>query len=195
MRLLASVLVAAVAGVTAAQPPCPCPDPPAPAPRDTVLRWNEAALRAVRADRTPPPVAARNLAVLHLAAHDAAAATVAADAPIRVRYVTPVAADPAAAAAVAAHRVLVALHPARVAEFDAALAEPPAAVPAGPARARGVALGQATAEAVLRWRAADGPAARRADYRPQPGPGRWRPTPDAFAPPLLPGWGRVSCFG
>lgn len=192
MRLLASVLVAAAAGVTAAQPPCPCPDPPGP--RDPVLRWNEAALLAVRADRTPPPVAARNLAVLHLAVHDAVAATRATDAPFRVRYTAVVAADPAAAAAVAAHRTLVELYPARVVEFDAALDTTLEAVPDGPGKTRGVALGQATAEAVLRWRAADLATARRSDYRPRPAVGRWRPTPAGYAPPLLPGWGSVPCF-
>src|SRR5207244_9975665 len=36
-----------------------------------VLQWNEHALEAIRRDRTAPPVAARNLAVVHLAVYDA----------------------------------------------------------------------------------------------------------------------------
>ena len=32
-----------------------------------VLRWNETACTAIRVDRTPPPVAARNLAIMSAA--------------------------------------------------------------------------------------------------------------------------------
>src|SRR5262245_55458439 len=39
------------------------------APKDVVLRWNEAALFAIRTERTPPPVAARNLAMVHAAVY------------------------------------------------------------------------------------------------------------------------------
>ncbi|HYH67721.1 MAG TPA: vanadium-dependent haloperoxidase [Urbifossiella sp.] len=191
MRALAPVLVVAVAAGALAGPDAA---PPGACPPDPVLRWNEAALRAIRADRTPPPVAARNLAVLHLAVHDAAAATEATDAPFRVRYAAVVVADPTAAAAVAAHRVLVELYPGSVEALDATLDDTLGPVPAGPAKDRGIALGQATAEAVLRWRGNDHRTARRSDYAPRPGPGRWRPTPDGFARPLLPGWAGVPCF-
>src|SRR5437763_674719 len=53
---------------------------PAPAPTrksfyppdaDVVLRWNETALNAIRAEGTPPPLAARNLAIVHAAIYDA----------------------------------------------------------------------------------------------------------------------------
>lgn len=194
MRWLALVLLAVVAAAVPGWSADARPAELDPRPLTPVERWNEAALQAVRAERTPPPVAARNLAVVHLAVHDAVAATVATDAPFRVRYVARVDADPAAAAAVAAHRVLVELYPARVVEFDAALDATLESVPDGPARRRGVALGQATAEAVLRWRAADGAVARRSDYRPRAGVGLWRPTPAGYRPPLLPGWGRVAGF-
>ena len=188
MRWLGLALIAVVTAAAPGGSMGHDPAPPELCPPNPVCRWNEAALRAIRAERTPPPVAARNLAVVHLAVHDATAATVAADAPFRVRYVARVDADPAAAAAVAAHRVLVELYPARVVEFDADLDATLDPVPDGPAKTRGVALGQATAEAVLRWRAADGEVARRSDYRPRLGPGLWRPTPTGYRPPLLPGW-------
>src|SRR5204863_3467243 len=38
---------------------------------DMVLRWNEVALQAIRTEKTPPPIAARNLAIMHLAIYDA----------------------------------------------------------------------------------------------------------------------------
>src|SRR5579859_1413309 len=41
------------------------------APSDVVLVWNEVVLRAIKADRTPPPMAARNLAIVHAAIYDA----------------------------------------------------------------------------------------------------------------------------
>ena len=50
--------------------PAPPPDR-APRPDSAVLRWNEAALAAIRATRPAPPVAARALAILHTAIFDA----------------------------------------------------------------------------------------------------------------------------
>src|SRR4051812_17376876 len=47
-------------------------DEPAPAPRkeDLVLRWNRAALDAIRVEKTTPPEAARHLALLHITIYD-----------------------------------------------------------------------------------------------------------------------------
>ena len=51
--------------------PRPCVSSrPQPA-RDAVERWNEAALEVIRSAKTPPPVAARNLALSHIAVYDA----------------------------------------------------------------------------------------------------------------------------
>ena len=45
---------------------------PAQSPaNDAVLEWNEAALQAIKASKTPPPFAARHLAILHIAMVDA----------------------------------------------------------------------------------------------------------------------------
>lgn len=200
MRSLIPVLVLLQATRAVAQPlPEVRPGatlPAAPAERvqrcDAVLRWNEEALLAIRAGRTPPPVAARNLAILHVTVHDAVAA---ADGPyraFRTDLPTPDA-DPRAAAAVAAHRVLIELYPTRVEELDAALDDTLGNVPEGPGKARGVAAGQAVAERTLRLRSADMKVAR-SDYAPRPGLGRWQPTPSEYARPLLPGWGSVPCF-
>src|SRR5438552_1494564 len=38
---------------------------------DLVLLWNEALLQAIKADRTAPPLAARNMAMVHVAIYDA----------------------------------------------------------------------------------------------------------------------------
>jgi hypothetical protein len=37
---------------------------------DPILAWNEAMLRAIKDEHTPPPLAARNLAILHAAMYD-----------------------------------------------------------------------------------------------------------------------------
>ena len=42
-----------------------------PASADVVTDWNNAALDAIRADRTAPPIASRNLAIAHAAIYDA----------------------------------------------------------------------------------------------------------------------------
>src|SRR5205085_8326969 len=38
---------------------------------DMVLEWNSVALDAIRTDKTPPPMASRDLAILHAAIYDA----------------------------------------------------------------------------------------------------------------------------
>src|SRR5436305_4113450 len=45
--------------------------PESTASHDAVLRWNEAALQAIKAANTPPPLASRHLAILHVAMDDA----------------------------------------------------------------------------------------------------------------------------
>ena len=42
-----------------------------PARGDVVTDWNNAALDAIRADRTAPPIVSRSLAIVHVAIYDA----------------------------------------------------------------------------------------------------------------------------
>jgi len=90
-----------------------------------------------------------------------------------------------AAAAAAARDVLVAIYPAQQAAFDALLASQLAGMPPGQAR-QGIAIGHASAKAVLDWRQNDGwPATQAAATTPDmtfvlpPFPGLWQPTPPA----------------
>src|SRR5262245_533678 len=182
--------------------PIPCLEPPAPGrhetlkagPRqDSVVRWNEAALGGVRADRTPPPVAARNLALFHVAVYDAVNSVMRSHEPFLIRVVVDTPADAEAAAAAAAHRVLIALYPRQAAGFDAVLGDTLAVIPEGEAKARGIALGQSIAEKVLGMRRGDRPSTR-SSYIVRDEPGRWRPTPPDYRPPLLPEWAGVRFF-
>lgn len=164
-----------------------------PVKEDEVVRWNEAALRAVKAKRTSPPMAARNLAMIHAAVYDAVNAVYRTNRPYLVDAVPPPCTSAQAAAAVAAHRVLVKLYPDQAAAFNALLDESFRAIPDGPGKDDGVHLGQFVAEQVLAWRADDG-SARQARYAPAAAPGVWQPTPPDFRPPLLPQWGSLRCF-
>jgi hypothetical protein len=98
-----------------------------------------------------------------------------------------------AAAIAAAHRALVVLHPDRAATLDALRASSLATIPESPARANGIAVGVAAADAMLALRANDG-SGTTVPYTPGAEPGDWQPTPPAFLPALNPGWGAVTPF-
>jgi hypothetical protein len=98
-------------------------------------------------------------------------------------YLGAIQADPGAsktaAAAAAAHGVLAASFPDQQADLDARLATSLAAVPDGPSKDAGIAVGEAAAAAMLAAREGDG---RGADHPLTfgDGPGEYRPTPPDF---------------
>ena len=161
--------------------------------RDVVLRWNETALQAIKEDRTPPPMAARNLAILHAAIYDAVNAIDRTHAVYHVDAAAPSGASMEAAAAGAAHRVLTQLFAKQTTRFDAALEETLRWIPDGRARDDGLALGRSVADRMLAWRANDG-SARKGPVVAESAPGLWEPTPPDFTPPLLPHWAEVTPF-
>jgi PAP2 superfamily len=154
-----------------------------------VRDWNETARSQAFGN---PLRLARILAIVHAAQHDAVNAA-------RPRFETYAArlndpcADAEAAAAAAAHQVLVAIFPADRAAVDLQLAESLAAVPDGDAEDAGVALGRAVGDVVLEARADDGYGTSD-PFSPAPGPGVWDPTPPAFAPMLEPQFQNVTPF-
>jgi hypothetical protein len=161
--------------------------------RDVVLYWNDVLLNAVKKDRTPPPKAARNMAIFHGAIYDAVNAIAGTHRAYRVETRPNGAASPEAAAAVAAHRTLLELYPRQVEQCDAALDASLESVPEGPAKEAGVRLGQQVAEQILEWRADDG-SRRRIRYTPRTTAGLWRPTPPGNRAALLPQWRHVLPF-
>jgi hypothetical protein len=171
---------------------------------DAVLRWNEAALEAIKVDRTPPPLAARNLAIVHAAMFDAVNAVEKTYKPFRAPLTPPsppgeeggvrgANTSPEVAAAVAAHRTLVALFPKQGKRFDELLDACLEESPAGAARTNGATLGVTAADTILAWRADDG-AGRKGEYAPGKANGIWRPTPPDLQPALLPHWSSVTPF-
>jgi hypothetical protein len=160
---------------------------------DAVLRWNEIALDAIRAEQTPPPMAARNLAIVHAALYDAVNAVVGSHARYRISTQCLPGTSPEAAAAAAAHGALSALYPRERVAFDRALAADLASVPEGPGKAGGVALGRFVADRMLEWRSRDGFDGE-GRFLPVAAPGMWQRTPPDFAEPLLPHWPALTPF-
>jgi membrane-associated phospholipid phosphatase len=162
-------------------------------PPNMVLRWNDVALQAIRMDRAPPPMAARNLAIAHVAIFDAVNAITRTHTHYAVEAAPEAGAAPEAAAAGAAYHTLVALFPARRELFDRALGESLAQLPAG-GRDSGLELGRFVAEQILEMRRDDGSARAKGDYELVPLPGAWVRTPRRHEPALYPGWGAVAPF-
>jgi hypothetical protein len=90
-------------------------------------------------------------------------------------------ASPQAAAAVAAHDVLLEYFPASQGRLDTALAASLAEVPDGPQKDQGIRYGERAADRLIDLREDDGRNAP-ITFDVPPGPGVWRPTPPAFAP-------------
>jgi hypothetical protein len=167
----------------------------APAHADTVRDWNAHAVEALAnapkasvpgAGQTPP-VSELHLAMVQGAVYDAVNAIDRGHRP----YIAGLpraarSASKGAAAATAAHHVLVGLEPALPAavrdRLDALYASSLTSVPAGPGRDAGIRAGEAAARAMLAKRSTD----RRFPSTPfsftlGTKPGQWRPTPTTFA--------------
>jgi hypothetical protein len=103
-------------------------------------------------------------------------------------------ASPEAAAATAAHRVLLTLVPtSQQAYLDAAYAASLAQIPDGAAKTNGITVGEAVAGAILALRSGDGSAIT-LPYTQPPAPGIYQPTPPAFLPANFVAWGNVLPF-
>jgi hypothetical protein len=162
---------------------------------DAVLDWNVTALKTTAAAPFNPPVESRNLAIVHAAMFDSVNSIVGGYSPYAIELRAPDGASPAAAAAAAAHYVLVQLYPAQQAILDGAYAASLAAIPDGASRDAGITVGETVAAQLLELRAGDGAAAAIvAPYTPGSQPGDWSPTPPAFRSALDPGWGTVRPF-
>jgi membrane-associated phospholipid phosphatase len=161
---------------------------------DVITDWNNAALAAIRASHTAPPIASRNLAILHVSMYDAVNGIARTHEPYLVQSQGPASASREAAASAAAHAALVNLFPGSTSRFDALHATILAAIPDGPHKTAGIVWGEFVTSQFLAGRSNDGSNA----IVPPPsgsGPGAWVPTPPAFLPYLLPQWGFVAPFG
>ena len=163
---------------------------------DVVLDWNataEATLFVPAAGR-PGPVAFLDIAIVHAAVHDAVQA-------IDKRFesyhvnIPGASGSPAAAAAKAAHDVMVNILPGKTADFDAAYVASLAKYGLAE-NDPGVAVGATAAAGILALRANDGrvPNPLPPPYLGGTNPGDWRPSPPANAPMATPWLGAVPTF-
>jgi len=129
-----------------------------------------------------------------LAMYDAVNAITGEYEPFYYRMAGPSSASVDAAAAAAAHRILVNYFPAQQAGLDTQYNASLAALTASPdAKTAGVAVGEAAAMAVISARTGDGLEAS-VSYTPGSGPGAWIPTPPAYAAPAVPWLGQMRPF-
>ncbi|MEY4179263.1 MAG: hypothetical protein RLY70_2837, partial [Planctomycetota bacterium] len=160
--------------------------------QDPVLFWNTVLLESIQRDASLPPVASRNLAMVHNAVLDAVNAIEGTPSQF-VSLTAPPTASLEAAIAAAAHRVLIYAYPAQRSTLNSLLATSLGAIPDGPSETQGVAVGQAAGDAMIALRDSDGwndfeP------HSPQSGPGKWQPTAPVFAPAQLPQWATMTPF-
>lgn len=164
--------------------------------RGVVIAWNKTLLRIVRTPGAHPATVhpTRSFAILHAAIHNAVVATTRTGKPYLFAVDTEWDASPIAAAAQAAHDVLVALYPARAASLDRQLAADLSRVAHRRARAAGISAGRLTAQLLLDLRSGDGSSATPRRLPAGTEPGQYRPTPPAFAPAVFTHWPEVTPF-
>jgi hypothetical protein len=121
---------------------------------DEVMDWNAVAAAAVSG--AVPAAQLRVMATMHLAMHDAVNSIEPRYKPYGFSIAVHMRASQDAAAASAAHDVLVAMLPARKPAFDAVLARSLSRIAEGRAKRDGFGVGRAVAQAVVTWRAVDG---------------------------------------
>jgi hypothetical protein len=165
----------------------------APAAADVVTDWNITTLAVIAAGGRLPPTPSLDLAIVHLAMHDAIQSYQRRFEPYSAA-IDGATGSPIAAAAKAARDVLVNRFPTQAVSIDATYLAYLAAnglLPSDP----GVLVGQRAADAIIDARADDG------SFPPNPEvflggttPGQWRPTPPAFASMSAPWAGAVRPF-
>jgi hypothetical protein len=155
-----------------------CLPRPAGAQADVIYEWNRIVLEAVTTPGALPPTMFFTYppALTQAAVFDAVNSIDPLYTPWAVRVRAEAGASREAAAAQAAHDVLVSLFPGLAARFDAALATTLASVPPGPAL-EGARVGAAAAREILELRRLDGWTRVPPPYVLPDEPGNWQPAP------------------
>jgi membrane-associated phospholipid phosphatase len=169
---------------------------PSSAGGSVVVQWNRTLLSLVQTPGAQPATIqpTRDFAIMSAAVYDAVDATD----PDHPQYLLHLkarhGASPDAAAAQAAHDVLVALFPKSRTELDQQLAADLNDLRPDRARSDGVQVGAQAANALLTIRATDGAASPPPPYQSTGAAGDYRPTPPGFAAPVFTHWGAVRPF-
>jgi hypothetical protein len=172
----------------------------ASAQADVVLDWNVIAVDTTMDNFSSPFNQARQLAIVQLAVFEAVNSITGTYKPYLGTIVAPAGASQTAAAAQAAHDVLVTYFPASQLTLDQQLSATLALVANGPSKTNGIATGQAAAAAMIGLRANDGSFPPKFYTPGPPSPGAYQATPSC---PVINGvamgaffhWQDVTPFG
>jgi hypothetical protein len=163
-----------------------------------VVQWNRNLLSIVRTPGAQPRTihATRSFAILHAAIYDAVNAIDQTHTPYRVTVSSASRrASQDAAAAAAAHEVLVTLYPTFKPTLDGELQESLANIARGEGLTEGILVGQAVADQILELRSNDGSSTAPIPYVFGNTPGDYQSTPPDFPPqPQFTHWAFVTPF-
>ncbi len=161
---------------------------------NVVTDWNTIASTTIVTNGGKNPAASSVwFSYSSLAVYDAVNAITGQYQPFYYRIAAPANASTGAAAAAAAHRVLVNYFPSQQTALDSQFTTSLAGIADGGDKNAGVAVGEAAATAIINARLGDGLEAN-ISYTPGSGPGAWIPTPPAFAAPAVPWLGQMRPF-
>ncbi|HMN96328.1 MAG TPA: phosphatase PAP2 family protein [Phycisphaerales bacterium] len=164
---------------------------------DVVLEWNEQVLQTIRQngdfELSSPGWVSRYAAIVFVSMYDAVNSIARTHEPFVGFEECPAGTSKEAAAATAAYRALTQMFqlPVDLAQFNALYAAQMAAIPDGPEKLAGVALGMACADACLAARMGDG-STDYVEYVSGVGPGHWVPTFPDYTGPWGPHWAAVT---
>jgi PAP2 superfamily len=167
---------------------------------NVVIQWNRTLLAIVRTSGAQPATVhpTRSFAIMHAAIYDAVNAIDRTHAPylVRLSHVSRFASEDAAAAS-AAHKVLVAVYPTFQAMLDNQLQQSLAVIPDGADKTEGVGIGTTVADEILKLRSDDGSSAAPIPFvfTNPPAPGAYQSTPPNFPKqPQFTHWAGVTPF-
>ena len=179
LTMLITILVAAT--------PVSAAPPVAAANASVITTWNAVAASTIPAN----PAAFLNYAFVHLAMYNAVVGITGEYDQYQWDSPAPHNASPEAAAAAAAHRVLVTYFPAAQAALDAQLTASLALIPDGGPQDKGIGYGIRAADRIIALRANDGRFAA-VTVPTADAAGEWSPAPPAMAPFAVPWLGGVT---
>ncbi len=161
-----------------------------------VIDWNRVLLSIVNTPGAQPAniQPTRNFAIVHAAIFDAVNSIDRTHEPYLIAVRAPRAASETAAADAAAHAALAALYPAQQSALDADYASELAQVPDGPAKDKGIHLGEQVASDLVAIRANDRSSVPAPPFVAGTNPGDYRSTPPNFPTPVFTNWGQVTPF-
>jgi len=164
-----------------------------PASADIITDWNKITLDATKTGGLNSNLGSRIDAIEAVAVYDAVNSIRQFGTPYHYFAPPSSQASAEAAAAQAAHDVLVNYFPAQTAALDAKLSASLSGIADGLEKTAGLAVGAASAADIIALRANDG-SSPDSTYAGATGVGEWRPTPSAFAPGINSQWGSVKPF-